>query len=44
MKKNKEKLAKVVTPHLACVASFLASYMEYQDRVGRLVQCCWRYN
>ena len=35
MKKNKEKLAKLVAPHLACVASFLAAYMEYQDRVGR---------
>ena len=35
MKKKKEKLAKVVAHHLACVAIFLASYMEYQDRVGR---------
>ena len=35
MKKNKEKFAKLVAPHLACVARFMASYMEYQDRVGR---------
>ena len=35
MKRKQEVFAKVFIPQLDCVASFLASYMEYQDRVGR---------
>ena len=35
MKRKKEAFEKVITTQLACVAEFLASYMEYQDRVGR---------
>lgn len=35
MKKNNEVMAKVFAPQFACMAQFMAAYMEYQDRVGR---------
>ena len=35
MKKKQEVFAKVFMPQLDCVARFMASYMEYQDRIGR---------
>ena len=35
MKRKQEVFAKVFMTQLDCVARFIASYMEYQDRVGR---------
>ena len=35
MRKTKKIFPNVFAPQLAAVASFMASYMEYQDRVGR---------
>lgn len=35
MKKSKEVMEKVLVSQFACVARFMAAYMEYQDRVGR---------